>query len=125
MATAKLKTSGIEMKKINKILMAGLPLLLVGGVQASDSDVTALDTKVNEKVTQIEETGLLPTSVEIEVIMGDIVVQEVQETDLTTDEAINKYQLTPTLERYIKIKEASQVLRLGVGAVVIPPDPPG
>jgi hypothetical protein len=69
------------MKRINMILAAGLPLLFAGATYAGDSDVIKLDAKVNEKVALIEQTELLPTSVEIEVIMGDIVDEEVQSTD--------------------------------------------
>jgi hypothetical protein len=94
------------MNKIVKISMISLSLAMATSVNAADVDVIQLNEKVNQKVDQIAQTGLLPTSTEIEMITGDIVDHEVQATDLTVDEAVEKYQLTPTLERYIKIKKA-------------------
>ena len=111
------------MHKRTKLLLAGLPLLIASSSYANEQDVAELDAKVNEKVQQIEQTGLLPTSTEIEVIMGDIIDNEVQNGNLTIEQAIEKYQLTPTLERYIKIKDAGRT-SFGPGQVKFPPDPP-
>ena len=109
--------------KLNKVLLLGLPLVFSGSVIAADSDVDLLEQKINQRVRLIEDTGFLPTSVEIEAIAGDIVDEEVKLTNLTAEQAAQKYQLTPTLRRYIKIKETSR--EIGAGDIdVLPPPPP-
>ena len=77
-------------------------------VSAAEADVEQLNERVDQKVAQIEATGLLPTTTEIEVITGDIVSDEVTSGAVTVEQAVEKYQLTPTLERYIKIKKVQE-----------------
>jgi hypothetical protein len=109
--------------KLNKVLLLTLPVMFSGAVLAADNDADLLEQRVNQRVQKIEQTGFLPTSVEIEAIAGDIVDEEVKTTDLTAAQAAEKYQLTPTLTRYIKIKETSR--EIGAGDIdVLPPPPP-
>ena len=88
-----------------KLALFATPLLLVNTVGATDTDVVELNDKVQLQVDAIAATGLLPTFTEVEVIMGDIVATEVTTTALTVAQAVEKYQLTPMLERYIQIKQ--------------------
>jgi hypothetical protein len=92
---------------------------------AADTDVAKLSEKVDNQVTAIEATGFLPTATEIEVIAGDIVNKEIQTTDLTVEQAVEKYQLTPTLQRYITIKKAQADIaaKPGNGGGLEPPAP--
>jgi hypothetical protein len=110
-----------EMKHLKLAVSIGL---LVGSfaVNAAQVDVNVLNEKVQLKVQQLDELGLLPSSLEIEVVTGDIVDKEVELTELTVEQAIEKYELTPTLERYILIKEAGRVGTLGGGVVKVPPN---
>lgn len=75
------------------------------GATAGEADVVRLDDQVNAKANQIADAGLLPTATEMEVIKGDIVFEEMIKTGLTAEQAVDTYELTPTLERYIKIKD--------------------
>ena len=111
--------------KFSKMALLACPLLLSTTVIAGEADVTQLESRVAQKVVSIEKTGLLPTYVEIEQITVDVVAQEVQNTDLTVNEAINKYQLVPTLARSLRIKVALTTIP-GPGEVDFPPPkPPG
>lgn len=108
------------MKKTNIALL--LSIAVTGYASAGENDIAQLNAAVNEKVEQIENVGMLPTSLEIETITGDIVYGEIQSTDITIEQATSKYELTPTLERYITLKDAVQVQAVGTGQVVIPPN---
>jgi uncharacterized alpha/beta hydrolase family protein len=96
------------MKKVLGFCIFALTVQFTGSANAADTDVNQLNQRVDQKVAQIEETGFLPTSTEIEVIAGDIVSEEVTSGEITVDQAVEKYQLTPTLERYIKIKKVQE-----------------
>ncbi len=84
-------------------------LLLSGSVFATPADVAALDAKVALKVEQITDAGLIPTSIEIEVITGDIVYNEVETTEITVTQAVEKYQIVPEIARYVEIKAAAGI----------------
>lgn len=92
------------MKKIVRLSLVALAM--TNTAYATDADVAQLNADVNQKVEKIAETGILPTSIEIEAITGDMVFAKVKATELTVEKAVEKYELTPTLERYIKIKKA-------------------
>jgi hypothetical protein len=111
--------------KFSKMALLACPLLLSTSVFASESDVTQLENRVAQQVASIEQTGLLPTYIEMEQITVDVVAQEVQNTDLTVNEAINKYKLVPTLARALRIK-VTLTTKPGPGEVEFPPPkPPG
>lgn len=110
------------MKQITKLSIALCSLGMSSIVSAGEADVMQLDEKVNRKADAIAQTGLLPTATEMEVIKGDIVFDEMQKTGLTAEQAVKKYELTPTLERYIKIKHAQAALS-GNGGGNEPPAP--
>ncbi len=92
------------MKQIVKLSLVAL--VIANSANATDADVAQLNADVNQKVEQIAQTGILPTSIEIEAITGDMVFAKVKSTELTVEKAVEKYELTPTLERYVKIKKA-------------------
>ncbi len=95
--------------KLTPLALLGLALT-IPQVSADANDRAALNNRVDQHVQQITAMGLLPTALEIEVITGDIIDNEVVSTELTVDQAINKYELVPALARYIAIKEASRAL---------------
>jgi hypothetical protein len=100
----------------------GLMLAVTTQANADENDIAVLNAKVDQQIQQIEQAGLLPTSIEIETIKGDIVDIEVETTDTTVDEAAVKYELTPTLERYIKLKEAGRTQFSHGGGIIVPPE---
>jgi 4-hydroxy-3-methylbut-2-en-1-yl diphosphate synthase IspG/GcpE len=97
-------------KLLQRLAITGLALILCPQASATADDVQHLVNKVEQQVQLISQAGILPTSLEIEVITGDIVNNEVLTTDLTVDQASQKYQLVPTLQRYIQIKAAARDL---------------
>lgn len=112
------------MKKIiNTALCATLMCASVSGAFAAESDVAALENKVAEKVAHIEASGILPTHDELEFIAADIVFDEIQQTGMSVKQAVEKYQLVPALERYIRIKKAATLIEpeSGDGAGMEPP----
>lgn len=108
------------MKKINVALL--LSIAVTGYTSAGEIDIAQLNAAVNEKVAQIENLGILPTSLEIETIIGDIVDEEIKTTDITVKQAVLKYQLTPNLARYIKLKKAGRTQFSHGGEIVVPPN---
>ena len=109
------------MNNVKMATMAGLLLTgLTANVSATEADVIQLNERVAASVQQLSAVGLLPTSLEIEVITGDIINGEVKAGDITVEQAVEKYELTPTLVRYIQIKAAGRI-QFSVGGVYIPP----
>jgi Trk K+ transport system NAD-binding subunit len=109
------------MKRLLKLSLLTISLGLVSTTNATDADVDQLNDKVNLQVELIAETGLLATSIEMEAITGDILATEIINTELTVAQAVEMYQLTPTLERYIKIKKAQADLAKSNGGGAEPP----
>lgn len=66
------------MNKMVKLGVFSLSLIMAHTVNGADVDVEQLNNKVNQQVEQIAATGLLPTSTEMEVLMGDIVDEEIK-----------------------------------------------
>jgi hypothetical protein len=111
--------------KFSKMVLFACPLLFSTTVFAGEADVAQLEGRVAQKVDSIEQSGLLPTYVEVEQITVGVVAQEVQNTDLTVNEAIKKYQLVPTLSRSLRIRVALAAA-IGPGEIEFPPPkPPG
>jgi hypothetical protein len=101
--------------------MAGLLLTgLTANVSATEADVTQLNERVAARIQHLSAVGLLPTALEIEVITGDIVNSEVKSGDITVEQAVEKYELTPTLARYIQLKAAGRI-QYGAGVIITPP----
>lgn len=95
------------MNKKLSILSLGL-LVASMGVFAGQADEAALQSKVDAKVQQFQDKGLLLTHDEIETLTGDLVAREVANSALSVDQAVEKYGLSPYIERYIRIKETSR-----------------
>jgi hypothetical protein len=100
--------------KSSVMLSAALSVMLfTSQARADDHDAVLLSAEVSEQVELISRSGLLPTTLEIEVITGDVVTQQLLGSDIAVDgmtaaieQAIVQYQLTPTVARYVKIKVA-------------------
>lgn len=100
------------MNKIRPIVLSALSaftLMAATPATSSESDINQLNHKIDDRVQKLEQAGLLTTSLEVEVLTADIVNEEVLNGETTVEQAVEKYQLTPTLQRYIKIKQASQI----------------
>jgi hypothetical protein len=113
------------MGKFKIFWVLGLTFAMLGQAVADENDIVRLNAKVGQKVQKIEEMGILPTSQEVETITGDIVDAEVETTGTTVEQATLKYGLTPTLIRYIKLKEAgrNEPQNLSAGQVIFPEPP--
>ena len=114
--------------KTTRIALTVLSLFCAGQALASELDVASLDERVNSRVMQMQELGFLPTSVEIEHIRGDIVDAEICATGMSISQAVEQYQLTPTLTRYILIKEMNRITtstsNISSGEIDVPPPVP-
>jgi hypothetical protein len=108
------------MKFIKLTTTIGL-LLTCFTTNATENEVIQLNEKVEIRIQQLQEIGFLPTSLETETIVGDIVNEEVYSTNLTISQAVEKYELTPIIERYLQKKEADRIIQNSVGTVYIPP----
>lgn len=111
---------------MNNMKLATIAGLLLTGFSANtlaaQADVALLDEKIAMRVQQLQTVGFLATSLEVESIAGDIVDEEVSSTDMTVEQAVEAYQLTPTLERYLQKKAAGRlIVQSGVGVVFVPP----
>lgn len=106
---------------VNGITVSALLGLLALPAMADEADVFDLEMKVNARVQQLEDAGMLPTYQEIEMIKIDIVDEEIKNSGISAADAVAKYQLTPMLERSVRIKVAVREQSLGNGQVVIPP----
>lgn len=102
--------------RLKYLPLTGLMVIISAQANATDQDVKTLNTKVDHKVELITQTGILPTTSEIEVLTGDIVDNEVETTALTVTQATEKYQLVPALQRYIEIKEAARIVIVAEGS---------
>jgi hypothetical protein len=98
--------NNFKLTTIAGLLLSSLTL----NVSAAEADVAELDARVSIKVQQLIEVGLLPTSLEIEVLAGDIVDRQIESGEMTVELAVEKYELIPSLERYIKLKETIRLI---------------
>lgn len=111
--------------KLKRAVLLSLAALVAMPGMADEQAVAELDAKVNARVQQLEEAGFLPTYQEIEMIKIDIVDAEIQLSGISAAEAVEKYQLTPMIERSVKMKETMRLQGFSTGVVHdIPPPPP-
>ncbi|MFT4926683.1 MAG: putative cell wall-binding protein [Phenylobacterium sp.] len=106
---------------LNKILSI-LMLLLSPLVCADMADIAALDGRVSVRVSQIEQLNLLLNSDEIDTLKADMISEEINTTNLTAEQASEKYQLSSHLTRYIHMKTLNYGLYSGGGDGLEPPE---
>jgi len=126
LATVNPFNQSLEKTVMNNLKLTTIAGLLLTGFSANTlaaaADVALLDEKIEMRIQQLQAVGFLATSLEVETIAGDIVDEEVSSTDMTVAQAVETYQLTPTLERYLQKKAAGRlIVQSGAGGVAIPP----
>lgn len=95
------------MKKLFTVISVIFLSILSTSALSADADVAVLNDLVQAEAQHIEaKTGILPTATELETIESDIVFDEIQSTSLTTDQAVQKYELNDDQKRYLMIKAA-------------------
>ena len=107
--------------QLNKLLPIFM-LLLSPLACANQADIAELNSRVSNRVSQIEQLDLLLSTNEIDTLKADMISEEIKTTDLTVEQASEKYQLSSHLTRYIHMKTLDYSQYSGGGAGLEPPE---